>query len=87
VDYHEGGDSMNTNPEPVDDPTPTQKIWQPVSDLDRAQQKAFQSLMYAMTHNDMETADQARRQIAEIEEQQRVAHAAARQYLLKKVHA
>jgi hypothetical protein len=73
--------------EAYDDPTPTQKLWQPVSDLDQAQQQAFQALMDAMTHNDMQAANAARERIAAIEEEQRVAHAATRAYLLKKVHA
>lgn len=68
-----------------EDPTPTQKIWRPVSDLDLAQQRAFQEMQAAMTRGDLEGAQAAFQRISEIEAEQMRAHQAARQYLLKKL--
>jgi hypothetical protein len=69
-----------------EDPTPTQKIWRPVSDLDIAQQQAFRELAEAMSRFDMVKADAARTRIQAIENEQKQAHAAARAYLLQRVH-
>lgn len=82
---------MNTNPSvstltPDDDPTPTQKIWNPIADLDKAQQQAFVQLAEAAHRGDHESAIQARQRIQAIEDEQQVAHQAARAYLLKKLH-
>lgn len=71
--------------QPYEEPTPTQKIWQPVSDLDKEQQQAFQALMKAMNNNDLAAAKEARQRIDDIEAEQMRAHEAARAYLLKKV--
>lgn len=69
----------------TDDPTPTQKIWQPVSDLDKAQQQAFREMVDAMSRFDVKAAAEARERIQAIEDEQKQAHAAARAYVLDKL--
>lgn len=67
-----------------EDPTPTQQIWQPVSDLDKEQQQAFRDMLDAMNHGDLDAAGKAKQRIEEIEVEQVQAHAAARAYLVAK---
>jgi hypothetical protein len=70
---------------PDDDPTPTQKIWNPIADLDKQQQQAFVEFANATLAGDIGRATQAKRLIDSIEQQQKVAHQAARAYLLQKL--
>ena len=79
------GSMSQVSGEQFDDPTPTQKIWQPVSDLDIAQQQAFRDMQEAMTRGDLEGAQAAFQRITQIETEQMQAHQAARAYLLEKV--
>lgn len=68
-----------------DDPTPTQKIYAPVANLDAAFDRAFQDFRDAMSNGDLKRAERARLRIDEIEMEQRTVHQAARAYLLSKV--
>ncbi len=76
---------MSTSDQVQDDPTPTQKIWKPVADLDKEQQRAFLELQEATYSGNTEAAQKAFQRIQEIEAEQMRAHQAARAYLLKKV--
>jgi hypothetical protein len=67
-----------------EDPTPMQKIWQPVAELSAAHMQAFADLQSAMIKQDIEAATKARNCIAEIEAEQRQVHNAVRAYLLHK---
>ena len=67
-----------------DDPTPTQKIYAPVANLDMAYDQAFKDFQNAMARGDLQCAERARIRISEIEIEQRAVHQAARAYLLSK---
>jgi len=69
----------------VDDLTPTQKIWEPVSDLDEKHHQAFLELQQAVAHGDEVGMKNAFDAILYIEERQKQAHQAAREYALDKV--
>lgn len=73
------------NAQPIEEPTPTQKIWKPVSDLHLAQQQAFKDMLAAMSRGDLDGAADARKRIQAIEDQQKENHAAARAYVLSKM--
>lgn len=69
-----------------DDLTPTQKIYLPISQLERQHNQAFRDLHEAiMIKCDLDAAELAKARIAAIEQEQAEAHAAARQYILRKL--
>lgn len=68
-----------------EDPTPTQKIWAPVANLDVAHDRAFRDLQDAVSRGDLDRAERAQIRINEIELEQQAIHQTARAYLLGKV--
>ena len=89
---------MSTNPSPdvstetpsreipvYEDPTPTQKIWAPVANLDVAHDRAFRDFQNAISLGDLARAERAQIRINEIELEQEVVHRAARAYLAERL--
>jgi aspartokinase len=85
---------MNT---PIDDPTPTQKIWKDVSSLQQHHTDALMRLYNAVLEESRTVtleawrkahakAVKAHKEIMDIEELQKVAHAAARKHAVKKTY-
>lgn len=67
-----------------EEPTPTQKIWRPVSDLNEAHLQALRELQSAVTRGDEVGAKKAHDAIQYIEMRQARVHAEARNYLVRK---
>jgi predicted RNA-binding protein with EMAP domain len=67
-----------------EDPTPTQRIWAPVAELDQEHVRLFGELRAVMDRGDIDGATAIRIRIGEIEVQQRQNHIAARAYFLSK---
>jgi hypothetical protein len=70
----------------IDEPTPTQKIWQDVSSLQQKHTDALMRLYNAVLCGDHNGAVKANDEITAIEAMQKQAHAAARRHSQKKVY-
>lgn len=67
-----------------DEPTPTQRIWKPVADLNEAHLAALRELQAAASRGDEVGMKRAHDAIQYIEMRQAQVHAAARNYLVAK---
>ena len=70
----------------IEDPTPTQRIWQDVSSLQQKHTDALMRLYNAVYSNDHDGAVKANDEITVIEAMQKQAHDAARRHVNKKAY-